>query len=380
MKSRYKQENKWMHILQPTGMILLHLFRLLFGAVFIFSGFVKAVDPYGLAFKIEDYLSAFGWINPLFYQLSLPVAILLPTLELLIGLMILFQVNIRWAVLPGLIFMLLVTPLTWYIAVNNPVTDCGCFGDALIISNWQTFYKNIVLLFAILLLLIFRKNFRDLFRPGASAVLIFLFVAAGVTISVYSIQHEPIIDFRPYKTGVNIFHEMQIPDDAPKDEYNTTFIYEKDGVQKEFTLANYPANDSTWVFVGQKTTLIKKGFVPPIHDFAIITESHDDITYEVLQYEKYTYLLIMYDLEKASIDGAKAAEKIYQKYKNSTTRFYALTASSEDEIIAFRKQNSITYPFAKTDPITLKTIMRSNPGLVLLKKGEIKGKWNWRDF
>lgn len=369
-----------MHILQAAGSILLHLFRLLFGAVFIFSGFVKAVDPYGMAFKIEDYLSAFGWDNPFFYQMSLPVAILLPTLELVIGLMIFMQVNIKRAVIPGLIFMLLVTPLTWFIAVNNPVTDCGCFGDALVITNWQTFYKNIVLLFAILLLLIFRKNFRDMFRPGASAVLIVLFVISGICISIYSIQHEPMIDFRPYKTGVNIFHDMQIPDDAPKDEYNTTFIYEKNGVQKEFTLENYPANDSTWIFVDQKTTLVKKGFVPPIHDFAIITEKHDDITYEVLQYEKYTYLLIMYNLDKASAQGAKAAENIYQKYKNSTTRFYALTASSEDEIKTFRKEHAITYPFAKTDPITLKTIMRSNPGLVLLKNGEIKGKWSWRDF
>ena len=380
MRSRYKQEAKWMQILKPTGMILLHLFRLVFGAVFVFSGFVKAVDPYGLAYKIEDYLSAFGWSNPMFYHLAMPLAVLLPVLELLLGLMIFLQVNIRWAVVPGLIFMLLVTPLTWYIAVNNPVTDCGCFGDALVITNWQTFYKNIILLFAILILQIFRKKFRELFRPGASVILTILFATAGIVVAVYSVRHEPLIDFRPYKTGVNILHEMQIPDNAPKDEYNTTFIYQKDGLQKEFTLENYPANDSTWQFVDQKTTLVKKGFVPPIHDFAIVTENHDDLTYEVLQYEKYTYLLIMYQLDKASVEGAKAAEKIYQQYKNSSTRFYALTASTEEQIVSFRKANGITYPFAKTDPVTLKTMMRSNPGLILLKNGVIKGKWSWRDF
>ena len=192
-----------MQILKPTGMILLHLFRLVFGAVFVFSGFVKAVDPSGLAYKIEDYLSAFGWSNPLFYHLAMPLAVLLPVLELLLGLMIFLQINIRWAVVPGLIFMLLVTPLTWYIAVNNPVTDCGCFGDALVITNWQTFYKNIFLLFAILILLIFRKKFRELFRPGASVILTILFATAGIVVAVYSVRHEPLIDFRPYKTGVN---------------------------------------------------------------------------------------------------------------------------------------------------------------------------------
>jgi len=179
---------------------------------------------------------------------------------------------------------------------------------------------------------------------------------------------------------VNIPQAMTVPDNAPSDEFNTTFIYEKDGVQKEFTLDNYPKGDSSWVFVDQKTELVSKGYKAPIHDFSIMNAQFDDITQQVLHSPGQTYLLIMYDVNEAPEEAAKKAEMIYQKSLKSGIKFYALTGSTDADVQKFKDKTDVTFPFWKTDPTVLKTIIRANPGLVLLKKGTIIGKWNWRNF
>jgi len=173
---------------------------------------------------------------------------------------------------------------------------------------------------------------------------------------------------------------MEIPEDAPSDIYKTTFIYEKDGSQKEFTLENYPKGDSSWVFVDQKTELLSKGYKAPIHDFSIMNGQFDDITQPVLNFPGETYLFIMYDLNETSEEGAKRAEMIYQKYRKTGVKFYALTGSSDADVQKFVDKTDVTFPFWKTDPTVLKTIIRANPGLIVLKKGTIMGKWNWRNF
>lgn len=363
-----------------TKSIILHVTRLLFGAVFIFSGFVKAIDPLGSTYKIQDYLHEFGGFFTTFTDWAFGLSVAQSAIELLIGLNLVFMVHLRRTAYLGLLFMLVMTPLTLYIALFNPVSDCGCFGDALVITNWQTFWKNIVLMILIIGLLVVSKNKRSLFLPHVEWILVLVFLGLGVGLSVYSYRHLPLIDFLPYKVGVNIPEGMKIPDGAATDVYTTTFVYEKNGVQKEFTLENYPKGDSTWTFVDQKSKLVSKGFVPAIHDFTIVTDRFEDITNQVLSNTAQSYLLVMYDLNKTPVDGAKRAEEIYLKYKNSVTEFYALTASSDEDIAKFRKLSGVTFPFYKTDPTTLKTIIRANPGLVLIKNGTIQGKWNWRDF
>ena len=354
--------------------------RWMIAILFIFSGFVKAIDPLGFTYKIEDYLRAFGGVFEQLSVVAFGVAVALSTLELLIGLNLIFKVKLKLSIILALLFMAVMTPLTLYIALKNPVSDCGCFGDALVISNWATFYKNIVLTALAVLLLIFYNKIRPLFVPRIQTVLLVCFIGVGISLSVYCYRHLPIIDFRPYKIGVNIPNAMVVPQDAIPDKYSTTFIYKKDGVEKEFTLENYPKGDSTWVFVDQKSVLITKGYQPPIHDFSIVNSAYVDITEDVLYKEGYTFLLAMYDLSKASKEGAKKAEVIYQTSLKTGTAFYALTASSDDEIAAFKKKTGVTFPFCKTDPIALKTMVRANPGLVLLKKGTVVGNWNWRDF
>jgi hypothetical protein len=366
--------------LQIAGDTSLQISRILFGAVFVFSGFVKAIDPLGFTYKIEDYLRTFGGFFESMADYAFPLAIALSTLELLIGFNMILKVHINLTNILALLFMLVMTPLTLYIAIKNPVTDCGCFGDALIISNWATFFKNIILISIVILMLVYSAKFRPFLSSKVQHIGTFSFIVFGILLSVYSYRHLPMINFLPYKIGVNIQQAMIIPDDAPSDNYKTTFIYEKEGVQKEFTLDNYPKNDSSWVFVDQKTVLVSQGYKAPIHDFSIMNGQFDDITQQVLNYPGQTYLLIMYDLNETSIKGAKEAEKVYQKYLNSGMKFYALTASSDADVQKFKDKTGVTYPFWKTDPTTLKTIIRANPGLVLLKKGTIIGKWNWRDF
>lgn len=380
MVKNYRDKKKPIPALEKTGNILFVIARLLLGCVFIFSGFVKLIDPLGFSYKIEDYLRAFGGVFESIALIAFPAAIAVSTLELLIGLNWVFKVQVKRTTLLTLLFMSVMTPLTLYIAIKNPVSDCGCFGDALVISNWATFYKNIVLVLLVVLMLVFKNKIRPLFVSKMEWLAVFVFVFIGIGLSVYSYKHLPLIDFLPYKVGVSIPDAMIVPDNAPSDEYKTTFIYAKNGVEKEFTLENYPKGDSSWVFVDQKTVLLSKGYQPPIHDFTIVNAQYDDITEQVLYDSGYTYLLVMYDITQTSEEGAQKAEIIYQKALKDGVKFYALTASTDDDVQNFVQKTGVTFPFCKTDPITLKTIIRANPGLVLLKKGTIVGKWNWRDF
>lgn len=380
MNRNYRDRMKKTSILKKTGDFMYIIFRLLLGFLFVFSGFVKAIDPLGFTYKIQDYLLAFGGPFVNLSVLAFVTSIALSTFEILLGLNLIFKVKIRLTLLSSLVFMLVMTLLTLYIAIANPVTDCGCFGDAFVISNWATFYKNLVIDAIIVLLIALNKKIKPFFLPRieSSAITVFILIAVGL--SVYSYQHLPMFDFLPYKIGVNIPQAMLIPENAPTDKYNTTFIYSKNGQQREFTLENYPKGDSTWVFVDQKSVLVSKGYQAPIHDFTIVNSTFDDITEKVLYYQGYTYLLVMYDLSKTSEDGAKQAEIMYQNALSSGIKFYALTGSSDEDIQNFIQKTSVTFPFCKTDPTTLKTIIRANPGLVLLKNGTIVGKWNWRDF
>ncbi len=367
------------YTLKKTGKILLWLARMIVGITFVFSGFVKAVDPLGSAYKFEDYFTAFGRFFEHLTPIAFPAAIALSTLELLIGFCFLLKIKMKGMSVVALLFMAVMLPLTLYIALNNPVSDCGCFGDAIILDNWTTFFKNIILTLLIVVVMIFVKQQQPIFLPAAEWIVITLVAIAGIGFSVYNYRHQPVIDFRPYKIGVNIPEKMVIPEGAEPDKYETMLVYEKDGQQKDFTIENYP-KDSTWKFVEQKTTLVLKGYTPPIHNFQIVDQNLNDITDYVLSYKGTVNLLCMYDLNKTSEKGVKAAEAFYQKIKSEGTPFYALTASSDEEIEAFRNRTGATYDFCKTDPITLKTIVRGNPALMIIKNGTVVGKWNWRDF
>ncbi len=360
-----------------AGRIILHFLRLVTGGVFLFSGVVKAIDPLGTVYKIGDYLEAFGGVWLQVSVLAYPAAFVLIALELMIGLQLLLMVRFKPNAVMAFVFMLIMTPLTLYIALYNPVTDCGCFGDALTISNWQTFYKNIVLLVVTLILVVSRDKFKSFFLPPVEYAVAGMFLLLIAGFMSYTMMHLPLIDFRPYKVGVNIPEAMQIPEGAPVDEYTYSFVYSKDGVKQTFGIDALP--DSTWTFVEQASKLVKQGYIPPITNFTILNADYQDIGPGLLEYPGKTYLLIMHDLKKTSVRGIQKMNEIFASRYSSELRFYGVTASSPEEIEEFKKKNWLTFPVYTADPIFLKTIIRANPGLVVIENGTIVDKRNWRD-
>jgi uncharacterized membrane protein YphA (DoxX/SURF4 family) len=352
--------------------------RIFVGLIFIFSGFVKAVDPMGSTFKFTDYFLAFGM--DALKEIAFPLAILLSTLEFTVGMALIFNSRKNITAWFALLFMLFFTPLTFILAITNPVTDCGCFGDALILSNWETFGKNIILL-ACTLVIFFRRNKEENQHPiWEQNLLIGFALFVSVSISTYSYNHLPLIDFRPYHIGANISDGMKIPDGSPASEYRSLLKYEKDGVVKEFDETNYPWQDTTWKFVNSEQIKIKEGYTPPIHDFSISNDIEGDITNMVLNNDGYSFLLISKDISKIDDESISKINELALYALNNDIQLIGLTSSGSDEINEFKASHELPFEFYNTDEIQLKTIIRSNPGLVLLKKGTILDKWHFRDF
>ena len=351
--------------------------RFVVGVVFIFSGFVKGIDPWGSAFKFQDYFAAFGldFLDPL----ALPLGIVLSTFEFVLGAVLIFNIRMRMTSWVLLIFMGFFTLLTFYLALDNPVHDCGCFGDALVMTNWETFYKNLVLMVFVAIIFLYRKRFQSVFGKVQQAGLIASTTLIILAFTFYSYHHLPFMDFRPYHIGTHIPEKMKIPEDAPQPEYKTILKYKKDGQVKEFTMDSLP--DSTWQWVETKNIQVSQGYTPPIEGFSITTLDGNDITDIVLNETDYTFLLIAYDLKKASRSDIEDIKRLSSFCRiNNRCNFIALTASVEQEIKQFREQTHVRFPFYHADEITLKTIVRSNPGLMLLKKGTILDKWHHNDI
>ena len=358
-----------------VGKVWVNLCRFLLGALFIFSGFVKAVDPLGFFYKIQDYLTAFGMISWFPSYAPLLVGIVLSAIEFSVGVFLFLGIRRKVASALALLLMVVMTPLTLYLALANPVSDCGCFGDAWILTNWQTFGKNVVLLVAAVSVFKWQDLLVRFITPKMEwmiSMYTFLFVFA---LSFYCLENLPILDFRPYRIGANIKAGMEIPEGAKPSVFESRFILEKGGKRQEFTLDNYP--DSTWTFVESRTILKEKGYEPPIHDFSMMSlDTWEDITDSVLSDKGYTFLLVAHRIEGADDSNIDLINEIYDYSVEHGYGFYALTSSPEDEIELWRDKTGAEYPFCQTDDITLKTIIRSNPGLLLVKDGTILNKWS----
>lgn len=366
-----------MKLSDKTLKILVNVARLLLGLCFIFSGFVKALDPLGSAYKISDYLDAFGWLY--FKDMSLFLSVLLSATEFFLGMALLIGVYKRVVSLSLLLFMLFVTPLTLYIALTNPVTDCGCFGDALVLSNPVTFLKNLVLL--ALAFFVYWKNEKLITIYGHhtsryTALWSFLF---PLLISIWSYNHLPLIDFLPYKVGNNLPELMHAPAGAATDSITTVFIYEKNGVQKKFTLEKAPFADTTWKFVDRQDIAVREGYRSPIHDFVIEDPNNGDLTREILSYPSYTFLFISDKLTDMNYSRLQDIMDIKTYAEKHGYRFIGLTNSSPRAIEDWKYEYDDAMTFYSLDDRTLKTMMRSNPGLILLKKGTVYQKWGFRD-
>ncbi|MCX6239018.1 MAG: DoxX family protein [Bacteroidia bacterium] len=361
---------------------LLVLVRWIVGIVFVFSGFVKGIDPMGFNYKLNDYLEALH-LNILEF-LSFPGAFLLPFAEFAIGITLLTGILIRLSAKLAFVFMLFFTPLTLYIALKNPVTDCGCFGDALVISNWQTFYKNILLIFLVVLLLINRKNLLFIASEKYRTIALYILLLCYISVVYWSYNHEPIFDFRPYKVGASIPEGMKIPDGAPTDVYQNIYRYRnrKSNEVKQFGDSDFPWQDTiNWKFESMDPPiLLKKGYKPPIHDFSIQTIDQENVTDKYLLDSTFTFFVVAYDLEKSSHKKQKELNSLADWAKREGYHFIGLTSTTGEALHKYQVRQLPAYEIMFTDQTTLKTIIRSNPGLLLLKKGIIIGKWHYNDF
>ncbi|MDR0994932.1 MAG: DoxX family protein [Tannerella sp.] len=357
--------------------ILVEACRLLTGAVFVFSGFVKAVDPSGFAIKIGDYLAAFH-LDSLDF-LALPVALFLIALEFTLGVCTLLGVYRKWASRCLLLFMLVMTPLTFYLALFNPVSDCGCFGDALILTNWETFGKNIVLSCMAILLAVCYRLPLSFYTPKTRWFIPVFAFAYTLGFAVWNYRHLPLLDFRPYKIGTNIPAAMRIPEGAPEDEYRYSFIYEKDGVKKSFSLENSPVNDSTWTFVDTQTKLLKKGYTPPIASFDIFNPEGKNLSDSLLRLPELL-LLVAPKLETADDRHIDGIADIYEYAQTHHIPFYCLTGSAPAQFEKWRERTGATYRFLEADETLLKTVIRANPGLLWLQRGTLRMKWSGNDL
>ena len=352
--------------------IIAEISRIILGATFLFSGIVKAIDPVGGAIKMEDYFGAFGlsFFNPL----ALFVSINLSAVEFLLGLCIIMAVYRKLTTICMVAFMAFMTLLTLYLAIFNPVHDCGCFGEAIIITNWQTFFKNIFILFpASVITYIYYKKMTPVYTYKAYWFVVLFGYLFSAGFSYYNYRNLPIVDFRPYKIGSNISESMSFPEDATLDEY--LFIYEKDGKKVEFTPENAPAGDESWKFVEAK--LVKQGYIPPITSFELYDKDENNIAEEILAEENGVVLLISPHLEKADDGKIDEINHIYDYSVENNIKFYCVTSSTSENINAWINDTGAEYPFLTADDVTLKTIIRSNPGLVLLKSGTILTKWHY---
>lgn len=352
--------------------------RIFVGATFIFSGFVKAVDPVGGAVKFHDYFQAFHmeWLMPL----NMPFSIGLASLEFTIGILLVFNVFPRKTTIVSFIFLVFFTLLTLVLAVFNPVSDCGCFGDAIKLTNWQTFWKNIIILVFASYLFWKRNELVSPYSINIQRLFFALMVIYISGISFYSLRHLPLLDFRPYAIGSHIPSGMEIPEDAPQPEYKTTFILEKEGVRKEFTEDNYPYEDTTWTFIESKTKLVSEGYRPPIYDFVLQHTEEGNITGRLMEMEKPLFLVISPSITELKEETAIRLAEIQQTARENQSDFYVVTASTLDDAEKINALYKTNFEFLQGDETNLKTIIRSNPGLLLIIDGTVAGKWHYNDL
>lgn len=371
--------------------IITHIARALTGSLFIFSGFIKANDPLGFSYKLEEYFEVFkgdtGWaLFDTFAHYSLELAIFICALEMILGFTLLIGYQVKWTLWLLMLQIIFFTFLTFYSACFNKVTHCGCFGDFIPLKAWQSFWKDIALLFLITILWVSQKNIHSLFVELFAHAVSVVAIIISFAIPIYAYNHLPFFDFRPYHKGSNILEKMKPGKNYQPPVYETRFKYQnlKTGEIKEFTLKDYPWQDSlTWKWVSTENILVKEAVDPPkISDFAIKTLNDENITDSLLNSPNYQFWIICYDLKKTNTDDEtisklKDLQALAQK---DNVPVILITASGKDEIETFLQKTGLHLPVLNADGIVLKTMIRSNPGIILVKHATIIDYWHYNDL
>lgn len=434
--------------------MLTRISRLFVGALFIVSGLIKANDPIGFSYKLNDYFAPGVFDLPWLDAFALELAVIACVAEIVLGIAILFGARMKLASWSLLILMVFFTFLTGYTAVANwlfdnnesglthfvegifgfiiredysYMKDCGCFGDAIKLNPWESFLKDLILMVFTVIIFLKRKVIKmgdtkeDMINLGVAMILIaafslgvvgwpfpiwFSLVSFGLLLGIkqlmkhdskdwvmagaatvvttwfciHCINHLPIKDFRPYKVGNSITELKECPPDAPQDVYQDTWFYKVNGEVGEYTTDQAPWNIEGAEFVDRETELISKGCEPPIHDFILEDADGMDWTEDILA-EESMLLVVSYDLMKTDIDVQKDLNKLNEDAMNDGGPYmHGLAANTYSQIEPFRHEHQIMYDYLTADGTMLKTIIRANPGVVLLNKGTVVAKWHFNDL
>lgn len=354
--------------------VLRSIFRIIIGLVFIFSGFVKGVDPLGTAFRIEDYFVAFS--IPWAAQFALLLAVLLIVLEFAIGVSMLFNLWIRKTAWLLVLVMTYFTVLTFIDAIWNLVPDCGCFGDAIKLTNIQTFIKNLALMVFVIPVFMWRKKYRSALPVSIDILLLALTVISFTWMSVYSARHLPLIDFMAWKKGNKVNKTESLPV-----KFYVTYKNKKTGEKKEYLASNYPWNDSLWMsqwsFDSQRVEDPNAGRAATL---MVEDLQGNDVTASVMQNPDYQFILVSYKLSESNKQAFLKILPFFKKAQASGKTFICITSAMPGDIRKFRLEHGTAFAFYNADDVILKTMVRSNPGLILMKDGIVIDKWAFRDF
>ncbi|HRI41739.1 MAG TPA: DoxX family protein [Bacteroidia bacterium] len=357
--------------------VLAQISRVFVGILFIISGFIKANDPLGFSYKLDEYFQVFHmpWLS----AVSLALAIGICAFEIGLGVALLLGAKMRFTAWSLLLMIVFFTFLTFYSWKFDVVKDCGCFGDALHLKPFESFMKDVILFVLILFIFIKRNEIKPLFGESGSTWLAYAGFVASLTFSIYCYRHLPMIDFRPYAIGKSIPEGMKLPPNAVTDSVVMVFIYEKDGKRMELSMDQISGIDSTYKFVDRTDKVIREGDKAPIHDFSIVSADGTDVTADVLSMDR-VFLLVAYDLEKSDEDAQSRINDFVALSQKAGVEFIGLTSSAPATVDAFKKKHHSTFEYYFTDGTTLKTMIRSNPGLILLKKGTVSAMWHHNDL
>lgn len=361
---------------------LINIARVIVGVLFIFSGLVKANDPLGLSYKMQEFFEVWGW--SFFNDFTLSFSILMIAFEIIAGVAVLLGWRMKlfsWLLLLLIIFF---TFLTGYAVLSGKIRTCGCFGDCIPLTAEQSFTKDLILTVLIVFIFIFRNKVQPLFRPFMSGLILVLTTIFSFGLQAYVLKHLPIVDCLPYKVGKNIQQQMKVPPGAIADSTVITFVYDKKGAQVEFTSDKFPDDfdDSLYHFVKRYDKLVRKGNAEPaIKDFALATLGGTDSTTAILEQKGKAIFLFVKDEMYPDYNKKEnqMLQQIIEYAKQNSISFYVITNTREvvGEFASATKDIAVTF---MCDAVAIKTAARSNPTLYLLKDGVIEGKWAYADF
>ena len=357
--------------------LLTVLMRLTVGGVFVFSGFTKGVDPWGTCYKITDYLNALGlerWASA-----ALFIAAAVAALEFMLGIAIVVGAYRRSSPWIALLLLLVMTPLTLWLAITGAVPDCGCFGDALHLSNWATFGKNLLLLLGVVYLIFFNTSVRGIFGPAVHWMVMAAAFAFIMAVAYYGYFTQPLIDYRPYPVGTRLISQGNIDDDDSEGEDDFIFIYSKNGEEHEFTIDSLPDEEDGWEYVTRYHAKRPQGKVivqdgTRHNNIAIMDEDGDDVTLDVLGSSRRLVLLMFPDLPDVGVASSFALNELTDAALVTDAQVIGLTPASSDEIDRWKDLSMASYPIYNMDDSELKSLARGNPAVVYVEDGAIRWK------